>query len=239
MYLVIVIHHIAFDGWSVDVLLHEVSTSYKYYQDLAVNKNTLPPFMPLKIQYKDYALWQREYLSGKILNTQLDYWKSQLCDYENLHLMTDKPRPLTMDYAGANVYFTLDEEISNKLREFSKELGISLYSVMLGSYYLLLSTYSNQTDIVIGTPVANRHYTDLENLIGFFVNTLALRHEIDKNQTVFQYLNNIGNKVIEAQLHQDLPFEKLVDYLNVEKDVSRHPIFQVMFGVQSFGRSNQ
>jgi len=242
--LAIVVHHIAFDGWSVDVLLHEVNEGYKHYQELGIvdakqNHQAVDVYKPgLAIQYKDYALWQREYLSGEILATQLDYWKNQLSGYESLHLMTDKPRPLTMEYAGANVYFKLDKVISAKLRELSKELGVSLYSILLGSYYLLLSAYSNQTDIVIGTPVANRHYTDLENMIGFFVNTLALRCEIDKKQTVFQYLSNIGNKVIDAQMHQDLPFEKLVGHLNVEKDVSRHPIFQIMFGVQSFGGGN-
>ena len=236
--LAIVIHHIAFDGWSIDILLHEINVLYRYYQKLAINKNVLYPLPSLSIQYKDYALWQREYLSGEILNTQLNYWKTQLSGYENLHIMTDKPRPLTMDYAGANVYFTVDEEISKGLREISKNLGISLYSVLLGGYYLLLSVYSNQTDIVIGTPVANRHYTGLENLIGFFVNTLAIRCEIDTRQTIFEYFSNIGDKVINAQLHQDLPFEKLVEHLNVEKDQSRHPIFQVMFGVQSFGGSN-
>ncbi|MCC2644512.1 MAG: hypothetical protein K0R94_290, partial [Burkholderiales bacterium] len=237
--LAIVIHHIAFDGWSKDVFLYEVNKIYKYYRELKINEHaSFHSFLqPLSIQYKDYALWQREYLSEEILAKQLDYWKAQLHGYDNLHLMIDKPRPLILDYAGANVYFNLDEDISTQLRELAKELGISFYSVLLGCYYLLLSVYSNQKDIVIGAPVANRHYTGLENLIGFFVNTLAIRCEIDTKQTVFEYLSNIGNKVIDAQLHQDLPFEKLVDHLKVEKNQSRHPIFQVMFGVQSFGGS--
>lgn len=240
IFLAIVINHIAFDGWSIDILLNEVTIGYKYYQELGfTDKKTKVQDLPtLAIQYKDYALWQRAYLNETILSTQLNYWKNQLSGYENIHLTTDKQRPLIMDYIGANEYFNLGKDISTKLRNLSKDLGISLYSILLGSYYFLLSIYTNQTDLVIGTPIANRHYTDLEDIIGPFVNTLAIRVRIDKQQLVTEYLNYISEKIIEAHVYQDLPFEILVDNLDIEKDGSRHPIFQIMFSVQSFGRGH-
>lgn len=237
--LCILMHHIASDGWSIDVLLKEIHQLYYYYTRLEYNPSIPYPLSELKIQYKDYALWQLDYLKGDILSKQILYWQNELSGYENLNLITDKIRPLTMDYLGDNLEFELDEITTLRLRELAKHLGISLYSIMLGGYYLLLYTYTNQTDITIGTPVSNRHHAGLEDLIGLFVNTLALRYKIDKNKSVAEYLKAIGNKVILAQTHQDLPFEQLVTILDVEKDQSRSPIFQVMFGVQSFGQDSK
>src|SRR5688500_6357468 len=125
--------------------------------------------------------------------------------------------------------------MSISLRELAKELKVSLYSLLLAGYCLMLKCYSNQNDIVIGTPIANRHYGNIENLIGFFVNALALRVEINSNISIKEYIQRIGREIVEAQLYQDLPFEKLVEELNLVKDTSRHPIFQVVFGVQGFG----
>ena len=181
-------------------------------------------------------MWQRQYLSGERLMHQLNYWKAKLSNYEGLHLPTDKPRPAEINYAGKNVYFNIDAVISQQLRETAKKHGVSLYSVLLAGFNLLLHSYSNQNDIVIGTPIANRHHEQLEDLIGFFVNSLALRSQISPEQTVGDYIEIVGRDIIEAQLHQDLPFEKLVDELMTAKDPSRHPLFQVMFGIQSFGR---
>lgn len=234
--LLILMHHIASDGWSIDVLMTEISTLYQYYSkiDSTPHLNTVFPLPELTTQYKDYAQWQRAYLSGEILDKQLAYWQNELVGYENLNLITDKPRPLAMDYVGANIEFSLDDIVSTKLRELAKNLNVSIYSVLLGGYYLLLSTYTNQSDIVVGTPVANRHHEGLENLIGFFVNTLALRYKIDKNKSIAEFLSSVGDKIVLAQEYQDLPFEKLVNILNVEKDQSRNPIFQVMFIMQSY-----
>ena len=136
---------------------------------------------------------------------------------------------------GRDVYFEIDSDTSLALRELAKELNVSLYSLLLGGYYLLLRSYSNQNDIVVGATVANRHYSQIEDIIGFFANTLALRAKIDSRTSIKEFIQQVGQEVIEAQLHQDLPFEKLVEELEVAKDTSRHPIFQVLFEVQSFG----
>ncbi|WP_375331669.1 non-ribosomal peptide synthase/polyketide synthase [Candidatus Tisiphia endosymbiont of Temnostethus pusillus] len=234
-YLSIVIHHIAFDGWSTDILLRELQAYYSYYLKQSqglVSKLNLPK---LTIQYKDFALWQRNYLSGERLDKQLNYWKNKLSGYETLNLITDKPRASQIDYEGSNIYFELDKDTSRSLRELAKKLKVSLYSVLLSGYYLMLRSYSNQDDIVVGTPIANRQYDQIENLIGFFVNSLALRMQIDAKVSIKEFIKQVGDEIVQAQLHQDLPFEKLVEELNVIKDTSRHAIFQVMFAVQSFG----
>ena len=233
-YISIVIHHIAFDGWSADIFLHELYEFYNHYRD-----NTSLTLPKLGIQYKDFAIWQRKYLTGKVLDKQLRYWKKSLDGYENINLPTDHPRPLQVDYIGNNINFTLNKELSLNLRDTAKELGVSLYTLLLASYYLILKAYSNQDDIVIGTPIANRHYPQIQNLIGFFVNSLPLRINIKDKQNLVQFIKLLGDQIIDAQLHQDLPFEKLVDELRVEKDTSRHPIFQIVFGVQSFADNKQ
>ncbi|UHO38305.1 amino acid adenylation domain-containing protein [Chryseobacterium capnotolerans] len=230
-YLSAVIHHIAFDGWSTDIFLKEIQTIYK----ALLNNEKAEELSDVQIQYKDYALWQREYLSGQRLEQQINYWKDQLEDFQNLDLPTDFRRPSQISYEGENLYFSLDEEQSEKLRALSKNLGISLYSVMLGGYYLMLSAYSGQDDIVVGSPIANRHHAGLEDIIGFFVNTLALREKLDAKQNLKDFLLQVSKSVTDAQSHQDLPFEKLVEELGVEQDTSRHPVFQVMFGLQNFG----
>lgn len=233
-YLSIVIHHIAFDGWSTDILLEELEEYYSYY-DTGLSKTTKINLPELTIQYKDFALWQRSYLTGEVLDKQLNYWKYKLDDYETLNLIPDKVRSRTINNRGADVYFEINENISSALRKLAKEFGISIYSVLLAAYFLMLRSYTNQDNIVIGTPVANRHFIQIENLIGFFVNILALRTNINAKSFLKNYIQEIGKEVTAAQEHQDLPFEKLVEELRVARDTSRHPIFQVMFIVQGFG----
>ncbi|WP_212004034.1 non-ribosomal peptide synthase/polyketide synthase [Chitinophaga sp. HK235] len=233
-YLSLVLHHIAFDGWSTDILLRDLFDYYKYYEALAVGEIVQAP-APLSLQYKDFALWQRHYLKGAVLHQQLSYWSNKLSGYETLHLPTDKPRPAHFNYTGADIPFVIDKATSEGLRAISRELEVSLYSVLLSGYYLLLSAYSHQRDIVVGSPVANRHYGEIADLIGFFVNTLVLREEIDPNQRITDFIRQVGASVMDAQLHQDLPFEKLLDELQVEPDVSRHPVVQTVFGMHHFG----
>lgn len=233
-YLSIVIHHIAFDGWSIDIFLRELHEYYSYFIASQVAGGVPFNLMPLSIQYKDFALWQRNYLSGNRLIKQISYWREKLTGYEPLNLITDKPRPMKLDYEGSDVYFLVDSNTTEQLRNLAKECSISLYSLLLGCYYLMLRNYTNQDDLVVGTPVANRHYQQIGDLIGFFVNSLALRCVVDPEDSVKSFFKTIGNEVISAQLHQDLPFEKLVQELNIVQDPSRHPIFQVMFGVQGF-----
>ncbi|WP_228455608.1 condensation domain-containing protein, partial [Chryseobacterium potabilaquae] len=213
--------------------LGELSTIYK---SLLVGESPVLPSMAL--QYRDFALWQRDYLSGDVLNTQLDYWKRELSGFESLNLPLDFKRPSVISYDGGNVSFIVPSSTSIGLRSLSKDLGVSLYSVMLSGYYVMLSAYSGQDDIVLGTPVANRHHVGLENMIGFFVNTLVLRMSIDFDMEIGEFIKGVSGSVSGAQIHQDLPFEKLVDELNIDQDSSRHPIFQVMFGLQSMDKES-
>lgn len=237
-YVSIVVHHVAFDGWSVDIFIHEILTCYKYHEALRLGDKeeaTNYELSDIDIQYKDFALWQRNYLKDETLDTQLAFWKNQLDGYEELNLSTDKVRPLQINYEGDYVYFDIEEYVSENLRQTAQELGISLYSLLLGGFYILLSAYSNQDDIVVGTPSANRNRNEISNLIGFFVNTLALRRKVDGEENVLKFLKDISEFLSLVQNYQELPFEKLVEELHVKKDLSRNPIFQVMFSLQSFG----
>ncbi|WP_228455602.1 condensation domain-containing protein, partial [Chryseobacterium potabilaquae] len=196
-YISIVVHHIAFDGWSTDIFLEELRS---IYQDLLTNSSVSLPL--LRIQYKDFALWQRDYLQGEVLDRQLDYWKTKLLEVEPLNLPLDYARPSVISYEGNTVHFSIADTLGEELRLLSRDLGVSLYSVMLGGYYLLLSSYSGQKDIVLGTVVANRHHAGLEDLIGFFVNTLVLREEIDYGVSVRDFILQVSDSVSEAQMHQ-------------------------------------
>ena len=167
-YLSIVIHHIAFDGWSMNIFVQELAKYYDYYEKIAKNIDATLELPELGIQYKDFAIWQRSFLSGSRLEDQIMYWKRKLDDHEPLNLITDKPRLSHIDYRGDDVYFELEEDTSIKLRKLAKKLKVSLYSVLLSGYCIMLRSYSNQDDIVIGTPIANRHYNQVENSIGFF-----------------------------------------------------------------------
>ncbi len=227
--LTIVVHHIAFDGWSVEVFQKEV---YHAYQ-LLVNQK--PLIHTTNTQYKDYALWQRDFLKGERWGKELNYWKEQLDGYNNSHLPVDFSRPLEINYEGDAIVALLSKETSQNLKAVAKELNASLYSVLLSGYYLFLSAYNNEQDIVVGSPFANRHYAGTENMIGFFVNSLVLRVHIDFKDTLKAYIEKVNAIVEQGQNNQDIPFEQLVEELHVERDMSRHPIFQIMFGVQDFG----
>ncbi|WP_259305765.1 condensation domain-containing protein, partial [Bacteroides ovatus] len=231
-YIAIIIHHIAFDGWSTGLFYKEI----KSYYNLLSEGNSLNPnnIVPLSIQYRDYAMWQRAYLQNDILDNYLTFWKEQLTGYETLHLPTDKARPSHVSYAGEDINIDLGQELTTKLRFLAREHDVSMYSLLLSGFYLLLKTYSNQDDIVIGTPVANRHYKEIEDVIGFFVNTLALRQKIDDSDSLSSFIKQVGHSITEAQSYQDLPFEKIVDELVITHDSSRHPIVQVFFSLQSF-----
>lgn len=224
-------HHIASDGWSSNIFQKELYAYYEAY----INKDKEFCLPPLEIQYKDYAVWQRSYLTGEILEEQLSYWKSKLSDFQHLELPTDYSRPNEINYKGAYKSFKLDRSISLKLREFVQFHGTTLHSVMLSSFSILLSKYTGQDDIVVGSPTANRHLRQTEGLIGFFVNTQANRILLSDTQNFESLVQQVHQGQIEAQLHQDLPFERLVEELDVQRDTSRHPIFQVLLSVQSFG----
>lgn len=230
-YLLLLAHHIAFDGWSVDIFLREFDVFYGHY----TARRTLE--LPiLSVNYKDFSLWQRHYLQGERLERELNFWRSHLDNYEPLNLVTDMPRPIQINYRGADLFFEVDESCSKGLRRLAQHCSVSLFSVLLAAFYLLLRVQGHQDDLVIGTPVANRHYPQIEGLIGFFINSLALRIRVDSQRSILNFIKQVGESVIQSQLHQDLPFERLVEALCVGKDSSRHPIFQVVFSVQHFGR---
>jgi non-ribosomal peptide synthetase component F len=167
------------------------------------------------------------------MEEQIRYWKEKLRGYETLNLITDKERPAQITYEGEETWFELGEELSREVRALAKGLGVSVYTVLLSAYYLLLSAYSGQTDLVVGTVTANREYSETSKVIGFFVNTLVIRQKIDSGQETGTFIREVGEAVTEAQRNQEVPFEKVVEALGVEKDMSRSPIFQTMFTVQS------
>ena len=225
-YLCVVVHHIAFDGWSADIFLKELIAYYRQWQS---GQDCLLP--TLTIQYRDFAVWQRHYLPAtNNVDKHLSYWREKMSDYVPLSLITDHPRSQEINYAGKTIQFAVGVELSYNLQHIAQELQISLYALLLGAYVLLLRVYSSQDDIVLGIPVANRPYSQQANLIGFFVNMLVLRFRMT-DVTIQEYLQQVNQEILEAQAHQELPFAKLVDSLDFPKDLSRHPIFQVTFDV--------
>jgi amino acid adenylation domain-containing protein/non-ribosomal peptide synthase protein (TIGR01720 family) len=233
-YLSIVIHHIAFDGWSIEIFLQELRQHYKQYASKALGRRNAAKLQDLKIQYKDFAVWQKNRIQGSLFQKELDYWCKQLIGYESLNLELDKPRPKEIDYKGAKEFFELEVSSSNALRQLAMHLEVSLYSLLLAAYCLALRAHTGQEDIVIGTPAANRHHESVRELIGLFVNTLVLRISVKGSTPISHYIRDVGELVRQAQLHQDLPFEKLVEELVKEKDTSRHPLFQVVFALENF-----
>ncbi|MEO2721449.1 amino acid adenylation domain-containing protein, partial [Enterococcus faecium] len=225
--LMISIHHIAFDGWSTEILLKELNDLY--------HDSVLPP---LQNQYKDYAYWQRDFLTKKQLDKQKKYWKEYLLSYEPLNLPADFKRPKEFSYNGADVKTVFKIEWQNSLENLAKKYGVSLYTVMLTLLDIVLSQYSYQKEVVVGTPFANRHIEGTEDLIGFFINTLPIRTKITNDLSLGELFTQNNETVVEIQNNQDIPFEQIVKMLNVTQDTSRNPIFQVLFSVQNFAPVN-
>ncbi|WP_430015681.1 amino acid adenylation domain-containing protein [Microcystis protocystis FBCC-A270] len=227
--LVNVFHHIIIDGWSKGILFKELS---KFYQAFLSNSTVNLPELP--IQYADFAVWQRQWLQGEILENQLNYWKKQLTGAPPLlELPTDKPRPATPNFRGHSISFQIDSELTEKLKLLSQKSGVTLFMTLLAALNTLLFRYSGQDDILIGTPTANRNRQEIEPLIGFFVNTLVLRNSLEGNPTFSGLLQQARNVVLEAYANQDVPFEQVVDGLEIERSLSYNPLFQVMFALQN------
>ncbi|MDQ1558181.1 MAG: hypothetical protein QOD32_1241 [Pyrinomonadaceae bacterium] len=225
--LVVVLHHIVSDGWSTGVLVREFSQLYEAYQ-----AGQPSPLAELPIQYADYAVWQREWLTGDVLDSQLAYWREQLKDLERLELPTDGAHA-TASAAGAVVRFEVGAELTEGLRELSRREGVTLFMVLTGALQLLLSKYTGQTDVAVGTAVANRGRVEIEPLVGFFVNTLVLRTDLSGAPSFAELLGRVRETVLGAYAHQELPFEKLVDEVAPRRDLSRSPLFQVMLVMQN------
>ena len=217
-------HHIASDGWSTAVLVREVGALYPTY--LSGGQS---PLAELAIQYADFAVWQRERLQGEVLDAELSYWKQQLAEApELLDLPADHARPRLESFRGDAQSFVLSESISRGLRELSQQSGTTLFMTLLAAFKTLLYRYTGQTDIVVGTPVANRNRVEIEPLIGFFVNTLVLRTRVTPEASFRELLQQVREVVLGAQAHQELPFERLVQELAPERSLSHAPLFQVM-----------
>ncbi|MDZ8080625.1 MAG: amino acid adenylation domain-containing protein [Nostoc sp. DcaGUA01] len=232
------LHHIVADGWSIGVLVRELGVLYKtFVEDQRCLMSTPLPELP--IQYADFAQWQREWLQGigtngcSPLQTQLAYWQKQLDGISALNLPTDRLRPAVPTHRGAKHFLELPQSLTQGLEALSYQEDVTLFMTMLAAFQTLLYRYTQQDDIAVGSPIANRNRSELEGLIGFFVNTLVLRTDFSGNPTFQELLNRVREVTLEAYTHQDLPFEKLVEELNPERDLSRHPLFQVVFSLQN------
>lgn len=216
-------HHIISDGWSLKVLMRELNACYQ-----AFSEGKEPGLAELPVQYADYALWQKERYGDGKLEKALDYWKEHLSGYEDLAMPTDFSRPRQISGKGKNVNKAFSAEVSKKLDEYARESGITTFSALLTAVFALLNTYTRQDDICIGMPVANRTEEQLEDLIGFFVNTLINRVQIDPKGNLAQLQEAVNAELINSQNYQDVPFEKIVEAVKPERDMSRTPIFQAM-----------
>ncbi len=231
-YLLFIIHHIIADGWSMGILSDEIEALYT-----AFAKSQLSPLVELPLQYADYTQWQRDWFQGERAETQLAYWQKQLSGkLPILKLPTDKPRPPIKTYRGKWHVMTMPKTLEDSLKTLSRKNKATLFITLLAAFKVLLYRYTQQTDILVGVPSANRGRVDIEALIGFFVNTFVLRSDLSDSPTFRTLLQQVRETALDAQAHQDLPFEKLVEALQPDRDLSHTPLFQVMFSLQNTTR---
>ncbi|MBP1122769.1 MULTISPECIES: non-ribosomal peptide synthetase [Pseudomonas] len=231
--LVLTQHHIVSDGWSMPIMVEELM---QFYQAASLGREIT--LAPLPTQYADYALWQRNWLEMGEQERQLAYWKQQLGEQQPiLELPTDRPRPALRSYQGARLDVELDAALLDGLKVLARQQGITLFMLLLASLQTLLHRYSGQADIRVGVPVANRTRSETQGLIGFFVNTQVLKAEFTTQTTVAELLQQVKHTAVQAQAHQDLPFEQLVEALQPQRDLSRSPLFQVAYNHQSEGHN--
>ncbi|MEG5094021.1 amino acid adenylation domain-containing protein [Microcoleus sp. B13-B4] len=227
--LLIAIHHIAADDWSLGVLNRELSAHYR-----AIVTDSSPELPELPVQYADFTIWQRRWLTNQVLERQLNYWKEQLAGAPPLlELPTDRLRPAIQTFRGGTEPFQLDRKLTSALRQISQESGSTLFMTLLAGFVVLMSRYSGETDLVVGSPIANRNRQEIEGLIGFFVNLLALRFDLSKELTFADLLTQVREVTQNAYDHQDLPFEMLVKQLQLERKLNRNPLVQVVFAFQN------
>jgi amino acid adenylation domain-containing protein len=227
--LVVVMHHIVSDGWSMGIFISELATLYSAYRS-----GEASPLTELAIQYADFAVWQREWLQGEVLEAQMRYWRERLSGrLPVLELPTDRPRPAVQSHKGAQQKFLLGEQLTAGLKELSQHEGVTLFMTLLTAFKSLLSRYTSQDEIVVGTPIANRNRAEVEGLIGFFVNTLVLRTDLSGDVSFRELLGRVRETALGAYAHQDVPFEQLVEELQPERDLSHTPLFQVMFQLEN------
>ena len=230
--LLLCMHHVVCDGWSMDILVKEFTALYEAYRE---GKASVLPELP--VQYADFAVWQREWLRGEVLQEQLDYWRRQLTGAPVLELPVNRPRPGVVNHRGQSQAFILGAELTRRLKELSQRNGVTLFMSLLAGFQLLLARYSGERDITVGTPIAGRTRAETEGLIGFFVNTLVMRTDFGDNPTVSQLLTRVRHTALGAYAHQELPFEKLVEQLQSDRSLSHEPLFQVMLILQNGPRA--
>ncbi|HYW09135.1 MAG TPA: amino acid adenylation domain-containing protein, partial [Longimicrobium sp.] len=230
--LLVSMHHIVSDAWSTGVLIRELNVLYE-----AFRRGDPDPLPELPVQYADYAVWQRRWIDGEVLEAQEAYWRETLRGAPDaLSLPTDHARPEQPDFAGATVEVVLDEALTAGLRTLGRRHGTTLFMTLMAGWATVLSRLSGQTDVTIGTPTANRGRTEIEGLLGFFVNTLAVRMELGGSPTVAELLERVKARTLGAQQHQDLPFERVVEAVRPTRSLTRHPLFQVLFAWQTARR---
>ncbi|HEV3050865.1 MAG TPA: condensation domain-containing protein, partial [Longimicrobium sp.] len=229
--LLLSMHHIVSDGWSMWVLFRELSALYAAYREGGES-----PLPELPVQYADYAVWQREQLEGEVLSQQLAYWREQLTGApELLELPADHPRPAVQTHRGATVPLQLPLELQERLQVLGRAEGATLYMTLLGAFQVLLGTYGAGEDVVVGTPIAGRARGEVEELIGFFVNTLVLRTDLSGDPSFREVVRRVRTVTLGAYEHQEVPFEKLVAELQPERSLSHSPLFQVVFTLETAG----
>ena len=229
--LLVTLHHVIADGWSLNLLLGDMVSAYG-----AMRAGRPSPFPPPRLQYVDYAAWQRGWLTGDVLDRELAYWKKTLHGAPAvLALQTDHPRPAVQTFRGARQILTLAPTLTTALHALSRRQGTTLFMTLLAAFQVLLHRYSGETDISIGSPIANRTTLEVEDLIGFFVNTIVLRTDLSGNPRFLDLLARVRETVLGAQDHQDVPFEHVVEALHPARDLSHAPLFQVMFALQTLG----
>lgn len=226
--LLLTIHHIIFDGWSVNIFIQELTTIYS-----ALVEQGKPHLPEINLQYVDFAVWQKQWLQGEVLESQLAYWQQKLTGMPALlELPTDRPRPAVQSFRGETQVFTIEPEISEALVNLSQQQGVTLFTLLLTAFKVLLYRYTNQPDIVVGSPSANRQNPQTQAMLGFFVNTLVLRTDLSNNPTFLELLQQVKKVVLEAYDHQELPFDKLVEALHPERNLSYSPLFQIDFSLE-------
>lgn len=226
--LLITLHHVITDGWSMGILVREMTALFHAFSEGKPN-----PLKPLKLNYVDFANWHRTRLDEGHLEEQRSYWIRQLRNLPSLELNTDRPRPKKQTYNGAHIDLEIEADSATKLNALSQRHRVTLFMTLLAVFKIALARYSNQKDIAVGTPIANRTHPDTEDIFGFFVNTLVLRSRYGREASFIQLLEEIRETTLEAYRHQDFPFEQVVDALSLPRDPSRSPLFQVMFVLQN------
>ncbi len=230
--LLLVMHHIASDEWSISILFEQLTTIYQAFIEGKPN-----PLTKMPIQYADFAQWQRQWLSGEVIQNQINYWKHHLGGATPvLELPTDRPRPPVQTYRGAKQSFVLPQSLCAALHTVSQQEGVTMFMTLLAAFQTLLYRYTAQQDILVGSPIPGRNLPEIEGLIGFFVNTLVLRTDMSGNPSFRELLQRVRSLAMSAYAQQDLPFEKLVEELQLERSLSYHPLFQVMFVLQNTSR---